>query len=108
MRKKYENFNIVWCSWRYRFYFWIYIADSIKYANETIRNIYSLIYELGNTPYIGRYIPELYDKHFREIIYKSYRIVYNVCEASNIVYINFIVHGKRNFKSFYNSYIRNN
>lgn len=82
--------------------------DSIKYANETIRNIYSLIYELGNTPYIGRYIPELYDKHFREIIYKSYRIVYNVCEASNIVYINFIVHGKRNFKSFYNSYIRNN
>ena len=49
--------------------------DSIKYANETVKNIYSLIYELKKTPYIGRYIPELYDKHFREIIYKSYRIV---------------------------------
>ena len=81
---------------------------SIKYANETLENIYSCIYELENAPYLGRYVPELSYKHFRELIYKSYRIVYDVSENSNKVYIHFIVHGKRNFKSFYKSYIRNN
>lgn len=82
--------------------------DSIRYANETSKNIYSRIYELGNSPYLGRYVPELLDKRFREIIYKSYRIVYDISETSNTVYIHFIVHGKRNFKSFYKSYIKNN
>ncbi len=82
--------------------------DSIKYANETVNNIYSRIYELEHSPYLGRYVPELENKHFREIIYKSYRIVYDVYEDSNIIYIHFVVHGKRNFKSFYNSYIKNN
>ena len=54
--------------------------DSIKYANETSENIYSRIYELENAPYLGRYVPELLDKHFRELIsyapaiYKHLRI----------------------------------
>lgn len=82
--------------------------DSIKYANETSENIYSRISELENSPYLGRYVPELSNKNFRELIYKSYRIVYDVSEASNIVYIYFVVHEKRNFKSFYKSYIKNN
>ena len=81
--------------------------DSIKYANETSENIYSRIYELENAPYLGRYVPELLDKHFRELIYKSYRIVYDISEDSNTIYIHFVVHGKRNFKSFYKSYIKN-
>lgn len=50
--------------------------DSIKYANETSENIYSRIYELENAPYLGRYVPELSDKHFRELIYKSYRMIF--------------------------------
>jgi plasmid stabilization system protein ParE len=82
--------------------------DSIKYANETLENIYSLIYELEDSPYLGRYVPELLDKQFREIIYKNYRIVYDISKDSNIVYIHFVVHSKRNFKSFYKSYIKNN
>ena len=74
--------------------------DSIKYANETSENIYSRIYELEKTPYLGRYVPKLPDK--------QYRIVYDISEDSKTVYIHFVVHGSRSFKSFYNSYIKNN
>ena len=59
-------------------------------------------------PYLGRYVPELPDKHLRELIYKKYRIVYDISEDSKTVYIHFVVHGSRSFKSFYNSYIKNN
>lgn len=82
--------------------------NSIRYANETSENIYSRIYELRNTPHLGRYVPEFLDKRFRELIYKSYRIVYDISEESNTVYIHFVVHSKRDFKSFYKSYIKNN
>ena len=81
--------------------------DSTRYANETSANIYSRITQLGNSPYLGRYIPELSNKHFRELVYKNYRIVYDISEDLDTVYIHFIVHGKRNFKSFYKSYIKN-
>lgn len=83
-------------------------SKSIKCANETSKNIYSRIYELKNAPYLGRYVPELLDKSFRELIYKNYRIIYNISENVDIVYIHFIIHGKRNFNSFYKSYINNN
>lgn len=86
-----------------------YIAnDSEKYAIQTHKNIRLYIHSLRISPYIGRYVPELVDKNFREIIYKSYRIVYEVSEDINIVYIHFIIHRKTNFKSFYKSYIKNN
>lgn len=39
--------------------------DSIKYANETSESIYSRIYELEKAPHLGRYVPELPDKHLR-------------------------------------------
>ena len=65
--------------------------DSIKYANETSENIYSRIYELENAPYLGRYVPELSDKHFRELIYKSYRTFFFIIKTSKkkIRYRNF-------------------
>ena len=86
-----------------------YIAkNSIKYANETVNNIYSLITELEHSPYLGRYVPEIYGKRFRELIYKSYRIVYELYEELDIVYIHFVIHARRDFKSFYNSYMKNN
>ena len=46
-------------------------------------------------PYIGRYIPEISDDKFREIIFKNYRIGYNVSSDSNIIYIRFVIHSKR-------------
>ena len=85
-----------------------YIAlDSPRYAKETSENIYSKIDDLEHSPYIGRYVPEFKDKQYRELIYKSYRIVYSVSEIKNEIYIHFVVHGARNFKAFFNSYIKN-
>jgi len=82
-----------------------YIAkDSIKYANETANNIYFRIFELEKSPYLGRYIPEILNKRYRELIYKSYRIVYIISERQNIIYIHFVIHCKRDFKSFFNTY----
>ena len=86
-----------------------YIANnSIKYANETSNNIYSLIYRLEQSPYLGRYVSEVKDKRLREILYKSYRIVYTISEETNTIYIHFVVHGKMDFQTFYNSYISKN
>ena len=49
-----------------------YIArDSIMYAEITVKNIYSKIYELKASQYLGRYVPELEDKNYLEIIYKN-------------------------------------
>lgn len=88
-----------------------YIAlDSLKYAKETTQNIRSYIHRLKEFPYIGRYIPELLDKHYkqhRELIYKNYRIIYSVSENKNEIYIHFVVHGARNFTQFFNSYLTN-
>lgn len=83
-------------------------ADSVKYANKTVSNIYSRIAELETSPYIGRYVPEFPDKQYRELLYKNYRIVYNVSEETYSIYIHFIIHCKRNFKSFFYSYLKNN
>lgn len=71
--------------------------DSLKYANKTIENIYSRIYMLEFSPYLGRYVPELSSKYYRELIYKSYRIVYTIDEETNIVYIHYVTHSKKDF-----------
>lgn len=82
-----------------------YIArDSIKYANITSEKLYINIFYLENFPYMGRYVPEFSNKKYRELIYKSYRIVYNVSEETNIIFIHSIIHGKRNFSSLKNSF----
>lgn len=86
-----------------------YIAnDSLKYANETIKKLYSRIAELKVAPYLGRYVPEISSKQYRELLYKSYRIIYYISEENNTIYVRFIIHNKRNFKSFYNTYISKN
>ncbi|MBQ8043868.1 MAG: type II toxin-antitoxin system RelE/ParE family toxin [Clostridia bacterium] len=83
-----------------------YIAnDSIKYANETVNNIYSHIAELKTFPYIGRYAQEIPDKQYRELLYKNYRIIYTISEEKETVYIRFVIHGKRDFRKFSNKYI---
>ena len=53
-------------------------SDSIFYAKKTIKDIYLLTEALKNLPYIGRYVPEYRNKDIRELIYKTYRIIYKV------------------------------
>lgn len=84
-----------------------YIArDSIHYAIETTKKIREYILELERSPYLGRYIPEVEDKRYRERLYKSYRIVYMLSLNKNTIYILFVVHGKRDFRTIFRSSLK--
>jgi toxin ParE1/3/4 len=50
---------------------------------------------LENFPRLGRVVPELAEETIRELIYRSYRIVYQVIEEQNIVVVVRIWHGAR-------------
>jgi len=77
--------------------------NSLKYASITSEMLYSRINILEVFPYIGRYVPESKDKNYRELLYKSYRIIYSISEEINSIYIHSIIHCKRNLKLFLNS-----
>ena len=68
--------------------------DSIYYANKTINEIINKTEYLLMFPYMGRKIPEFDNKNSRELIYKSYRILYKV--SSNIYILN-VFHHSRDF-----------
>lgn len=87
---------------------------SLKKAIETNKKILLRIHDLEASPYIGRYIPEMPDKQFREIIYKSsrhsgYRIIYHISESTDIIYILNILNSKQDFNHFLrlNNYFNN-
>lgn len=88
---------------------------SLKNAIETNENILLHIYNLEDSPYIGRYIPEMSDKRFQEIIYKSsrhsgYRIMYYISEKNDTIYIFNIINSKQDFNrilklhNYFNNY----
>jgi len=58
-------------------YSYIY-KDSVYYAVKTINGIVKSTENLEIFPYMGRKVPERNLTHFRELIYKSYRIIYEV------------------------------
>ncbi len=75
---------------------------SFKNANEIDIGINQRIHSLESAPYIGRYIPEISDKHFREIIYRKtrhseYRIMYYISETSDKIYVFNIINSKQDF-----------
>ena len=68
--------------------------DSKFYAEKTIIEINDKIENLKYFPYLGRYVPEFNSKNYRELIYKSYRIIYLF--DSNNIYIVRVMHHSRN------------
>lgn len=74
---------------------------STSYSNKVIHNIYSTIDSIKGSPYIGRYVPELSDKHYRERICGNYRIIYLVSEKHNTIFIRYIISGKQNSYLFF-------
>lgn len=74
---------------------------SDEYANKIVSNIYDIIDKSKDFPYIGRYVPELSDKHYRERICNSYRIIYFVSEFYNTIFIRYIFSGKQNSNLFF-------
>ena len=74
---------------------------SLKNAIETNKKILLRIHDLEASPYIGRYIPEMPDKHYRERIYGNYRIIYFISEKHNTIFIRYIISGKQNSYLFF-------
>lgn len=74
---------------------------STNYANKIINNIYSTINSIKEVPYIGRYVPELLNKHYRERICGNYRIIYLISEKHNTIFIRYILSGKQNSYLFF-------
>ena len=74
---------------------------SANYANKIVNKIYDAIYDLQYSPYIGRYVPELLDKHYRERICEKYRIIYYVSQTNNTIYVRYIFCSRQNSNSFF-------
>ena len=74
---------------------------STSYSNRVINEIYSTIYSIKDTPYIGRYVPEIEEKHYRERICGNYRIIYVVSKKHNTIFIRYILSGKQNSNLFF-------
>ena len=73
-------------------YNYIY-ENSIFYSIKTVNDIIRLVDNLEILPYIGRKIPEYSKNDKRELIYKSYRIMYKI--ESNKIIIHRIWHSAR-------------
>ena len=81
-----------------------YLANySTKNAIETTEAIYNRIENLKSFPYTGRYIPEIPNKRFRELIYRKtqhsvYRIIYYISEINQTIYVIYIFNSKQDFQ----------
>ena len=85
------------------------IQFSYKNAVEIESNILDHISYLEHSSYIGQYVPEIEDKHFRELLYKKnkhtfYRIIYYISEKANNIHIVYIYNCKQNFYRIFNNY----
>lgn len=74
---------------------------SSNYASRIVNKIYHAIYDLQDFPYIGRYVPEISNKHYRERICGNYRIIYYVSEKNKTVYVRYIFCGRQNSNLFF-------
>jgi plasmid stabilization system protein ParE len=75
----------------------LYISfDSVLYAKKLIKEILYQVQKLSLAPNLGRMIPELQNKNYKELIYKNYRIMFKIISHSEILILA-IYHGNRNF-----------
>ena len=58
--------------------------DSRSVAKLFVEKIYYRVDQLRHFPMSGRTLPEVDDETIRELIYKNYRIVYQVLEKNQI------------------------
>ena len=73
-----------------------YIArDSAAVAKNFAAKIIDAVDVLETFPSVGRIVPEYNDPNIREILYRNYRIVYQLSESTATVVT--IFHGSRPF-----------
>lgn len=77
---------------------------SLNYARRIDKKIRSYIKELEDAPYVGRYVPEISSKHYRERICEKFRIIYFISEKDNIISIRYIFSVRQSKKTFFKLY----
>ena len=67
--------------------------DSEYYANSFVNEIIDYAEKVQNFPELGRIIPEYGLENIRELIFQSYRIIYQL--SNERILILTVIHGKR-------------
>lgn len=76
-----------------------YIAkDSPRYASAFVREVRDAARTLARFADRGRVVPELGQPEFRELLVRSYRLIYTV--DADAVFILGFIHGARDFTSW--------
>jgi len=73
--------------------------DSPYYAAAWVRDVRDAARSLDLMSMRGRVVPEIGDRHIRELIVQSYRLVYKV-ERSRVAVLG-IIHGARDLKTLW-------
>lgn len=74
---------------------------SLRYAIRIDKKIRSYIEDLKYSPYVGRYVPEILDKHYRERICEKFRIIYFISEKENTIFIRYIFNSRQDKRTFF-------
>jgi len=75
-----------------------YIAqDSKYYAKIFMSRLYESVEHLKEYPEIGRYVSEADSLNVKELIYKGYRIIYQINDDDDLEIIT-VIHGSRLIK----------
>ena len=74
---------------------------SLNYAIRIDEKIRSYIEDLQYSPYIGKYVPEISDKHYRERICEKFRIIYFISEKENTIFIRYILSSRQDKRTFF-------
>lgn len=82
--------------------FYYNIQFSYENAIEIDSDILDYIDYLEHSSYIGQYVSEISDKHFRELLYRkskhtAYKIIYYISEKTNNIHIIYIYNCKQDF-----------
>ena len=75
------------------------LEDSPYYARKTVNEIIEKVEKLYEFPYMGRKVSYAPDDEYRELIYKSYRIIYKI--KSFNIYIHRIWHSARKIETLF-------
>ena len=73
--------------------------DSIYYAMKTVNEIINKVEILHIFPYSGRILNDIVNEEYRELIYKSYRIIYRI--KISTIYIHRVWHSAREISNIF-------
>jgi similar to Q10Z72_TRIEI GUN4-like len=73
--------------------------DSIYYAMKTVNEIINKVEILHIFPYSGRILNDIVNEEYRELIYKSYRIIYKI--KISTIYIHRVWHSAREISNIF-------